>query len=113
MSIYREEAIQTLIESLPKKDFPNSQLAALDALSSLSGHLSASGKSLTEAWLLKLAGFDQPYEDSVKKENLKVNENEPIENMVCSFFFFILQLQNPFDKKKKNSCFYFRTRKRR
>ncbi|KAL7584374.1 putative E3 ubiquitin-protein ligase LIN-1 [Lactuca sativa] len=81
MSIYREEAIQTLIESLPKKDFPNSQLAALDALSSLSGHLSASGKSLTEAWLLKLAGFDQPYEDSVKKENLKVNENEPIENM--------------------------------
>ncbi|CAH1446311.1 unnamed protein product [Lactuca virosa] len=79
--IYREEAIQTLIESLPKKDFPNSQLAALDALSSLSGHLSASGKSLTEAWLLKLAGFDQPYEDSVKKENLKVNEHEPIENM--------------------------------
>ncbi|KAI3750748.1 hypothetical protein L2E82_21540 [Cichorium intybus] len=81
MSIYREEAIQTLIESLHKKDFPNSQLAALDALSSLSGHLSASGKSLTEAWLLKLAGFNQPYEDSMKKENIKENENELMENM--------------------------------
>ncbi|KAL4557528.1 hypothetical protein LXL04_035709 [Taraxacum kok-saghyz] len=75
MSIYREEAIQTLIESLPKKDFPNSQLAALDALLSLSGHLSGSGKSLTEPWLLKLAGFDQMYEDFIKKES----ENEVIE----------------------------------
>ncbi|KAI3757273.1 hypothetical protein L6452_04807 [Arctium lappa] len=79
MSIYREEAIETLIESLQKKDFPNLQLTALDALSSLSGHLSASGTSLTEAWLLKLAGFDQPYEDFVNKENLEVNEKELME----------------------------------
>ncbi|PWA53627.1 E3 ubiquitin-protein ligase LIN-1 [Artemisia annua] len=81
MSIYREEAIETLIESLQKKDFPQSQLTALDALSSLSGHLSALGKSLTEAWLLKLAGFDQPYEDFVNKENLEMNENELTERM--------------------------------
>lgn len=59
MSIYREEVIQTLIESLHKKDFPNSQVAALDALSSLSGHLSASEKSLNKVRLLKFAGFDR------------------------------------------------------
>lgn len=91
MSIYREEAIETLIESLKKKDFPSSQLTALDALSSLSGHISASGKSLTEAWLLKLAGFDQPYEDSVNKENLEMNEKEQIEKMVHAFS--LLQIQ--------------------
>nr|XP_043615658.1 putative E3 ubiquitin-protein ligase LIN-1 [Erigeron canadensis] len=81
MSIYREEAIETLIESLKKKDFPNSQLMALDALSSLSGHLSTSGKSLTEAWLLKLAGFDQPYEDFMTKENMEMSEKELTEKM--------------------------------
>ncbi|XP_071713381.1 putative E3 ubiquitin-protein ligase LIN-1 [Rutidosis leptorrhynchoides] len=81
MSIYREEAIETLIDSLQKKDFPNLQITALDALSSLSGHLSVSGKSLTEAWLLKLAGFDQPYEDFVNKENLETNEKELTDKM--------------------------------
>lgn len=92
MSIYREEAIETLIESLQKKDFPNLQLTALDALSSLSGHLSASGKSLTEAWLLKLAGFDQPYEDFVNKENLETNEKELTEKMVHALYL----LQMPY-----------------
>ncbi|KAJ9553931.1 hypothetical protein OSB04_017976 [Centaurea solstitialis] len=81
MSIYREEAIETLIDALLKKDFPNLQLMALDALSSLSGHLSSSGKCYTEAWLLNLAGFSEPYEAFVKNEKLKTNQNELSETM--------------------------------
>ncbi|KAA8537516.1 hypothetical protein F0562_027124 [Nyssa sinensis] len=81
MSIYREEAIEALIEALRKKDFPNSQIMALDALSSLSGRLTASGKSCTEAWLLKIAGFDQPYNALVKEERVKTHENELTETM--------------------------------
>ncbi|KAA8528755.1 hypothetical protein F0562_036110 [Nyssa sinensis] len=81
MSIYREEAIEALIEALCRKDFPNSQIMALDALSSLSGRLTTSGKSCTEAWLLKTAGFDQPYNALMKAERLKTHENELTETM--------------------------------
>ncbi|XP_027091219.2 putative E3 ubiquitin-protein ligase LIN-1 isoform X2 [Coffea arabica] len=76
MSIYREEAIEALIEALRKKEFPASQIAALDALSSLPGHMNASGKPYTEAWLLKLAGFDQPYNALLKGEKLQTYESE-------------------------------------
>lgn len=82
MSIYREEAIEALVEALHKKDFPHSQIMALDALFSLSGHLTTSGKSYTEAWLLKIAGYDQPYHDLMKSGRLKIYENELTETMV-------------------------------
>ncbi|KAF8410441.1 hypothetical protein HHK36_002970 [Tetracentron sinense] len=81
MSIYREEAIEALIEALRRKDFPISQIMALEAFTSLSGRLTASGKSLTEAWLLKIAGLDQPYDSLMKAARLKVQENESIETM--------------------------------
>ncbi|CAK9178413.1 unnamed protein product [Ilex paraguariensis] len=81
MSIYREEAIEALMEALQKKDFPNSQIMALDALQSLSGRLTATGNSYTEAWLLKIAGFDQPYNALVKTENLKTFETDLTETM--------------------------------
>ncbi|XP_021997634.1 putative E3 ubiquitin-protein ligase LIN-1 isoform X1 [Helianthus annuus] len=70
MSIYREEAIDTLTDMLQKKDFPNLQLMALDALSSLSG------KSYTEAWLLNLAGFNKPYEAFMENEKMKMDQEE-------------------------------------
>ncbi|KAK9059900.1 hypothetical protein SSX86_020604 [Deinandra increscens subsp. villosa] len=70
MSIYREEAVDMLIDTLQKKDFPNLQLMALDALSSLSG------KSYTEAWLLNLAGFTKPYEAFVENEKMKMDHEE-------------------------------------
>ena len=82
MSIYREEAIEALIEALRKKEFPASQIAALDALSSLPGHMNASGKPYTEAWLLKLAGFDQPYNALLKGEKLQTYESEFSETVV-------------------------------
>lgn len=70
MSIYREEAVEALIEALQRKDFPSSQVMALDTLSSLSGHSTASGKPYMECWLLKIAGFDQPYNAMMRGEEM-------------------------------------------
>ncbi|KAK3007668.1 hypothetical protein RJ639_014310 [Escallonia herrerae] len=81
MSIYREEAIEALIDALRKQDFPSSQSMALDALISLSGRLTASGKPCTEAWLLKVAGFDQPYNSLEKAEKLTIHETELTETL--------------------------------
>ncbi|PIA57254.1 hypothetical protein AQUCO_00600175v1 [Aquilegia coerulea] len=78
MSIYREEAIETLIEVLRRKDFPISQLMALDELASVSGRLTASGKSLIEARLLQTAGLDQSYKAFMKTERL-VQNNDSLE----------------------------------
>lgn len=86
MSIYREEAIESLIEALRRKDFPNSQIMALDALSSLLGRLTMSGKSCMEVLLLKSAGFDKPYNALMKAEKLKFYDAELTETMVCPHF---------------------------
>lgn len=71
MSIYKEEAIDALIEALRRKDFSNSQMVAIDTLLSLSKHLTISGESYTEAWLLKIVGFDQPYNALMEAELLR------------------------------------------
>ncbi|KAK4834644.1 hypothetical protein QYF36_026100 [Acer negundo] len=81
MSIYREEAVEALIEALRRKDFPNSQMMALDALLSLSGRFTSSGRSYTEAWLLKIAGFDIPYNALMKVERLSKPEYDLVETM--------------------------------
>ncbi|KAM0014196.1 hypothetical protein Hdeb2414_s0037g00733021 [Helianthus debilis subsp. tardiflorus] len=85
MSIYREEAIDTLTDMLQKKDFPNLQLMALDALSSLSG------KSYTQAWLLNLAGFNKLYEAFKENENmikrrikLHILGNKRVASVLCN-----------------------------
>lgn len=82
MSIYREESIEALIEALRRKDFSNSQMMALDALLSLTGRMTSSGDSSTEAWLLKIAGFDQPYNAMMKAERLRKHDNDLMETMV-------------------------------
>ncbi|KAL6216259.1 hypothetical protein ACLB2K_009482 [Fragaria x ananassa] len=81
MSIYREESIEGLIESLRRKEFSNSQMMALDALLCLTGRITSSGESYTEVWLLKIAGFDQPYNALMKAERLRKNDNDLIETM--------------------------------
>ncbi|KAF6154834.1 hypothetical protein GIB67_033863 [Kingdonia uniflora] len=79
MSIYREEAIEALLEALRKKEFPISQFMALDAFTSLSGRMTSSGKSITEAWLLKTAGLDQPYNNSMKAGRHSDQEDDSME----------------------------------
>ncbi|KAH6823024.1 hypothetical protein C2S53_020427 [Perilla frutescens var. hirtella] len=76
MSIYREEAMEALLEALQRKDFPSSQVMALGTLSSLSGHFSSSRKTYMECWLLKTAGFEQPYNAMMRGEETKTNEAE-------------------------------------
>ncbi|KAK9165179.1 hypothetical protein Scep_000370 [Stephania cephalantha] len=76
MSIYREEALEALIEALRRKDFPTCQRKALDVFESLSGRFTARGDSLTEAWLLHTAGLDRPYDTIMKADKLKVKEDE-------------------------------------
>lgn len=88
MSIYREEAIDILIEALRRKDFSDSQMMALDALLSLSGRLTSSGKSYIEPWLLKTAAFDQPYNALMKAEQLRKDDNDLMETMVCICLVF-------------------------
>lgn len=82
MSMYREEAVEALTEALRRKDFPNSQMMALDAILSLSGRFTSSGKSYTEAWLLKFAGFDLPYNALMKAECLSKPKYDLQETMV-------------------------------
>jgi len=89
MSIYREEAIEILIEALWQKDFSNTQMKALDALLFLIGQVTTSGKSYTEAWLLKIAGFDQPYNALLKAEQLGQYDNDSVETMVWSYVALI------------------------
>ncbi|MED6135898.1 hypothetical protein PIB30_050991 [Stylosanthes scabra] len=81
MSIYREEAVETLIEALWQKDFSNTQIKALDALLYLIGHVTSSGNSYTQAWLLKIAGFDQPYNALMKAEQLGQRDIDLVETM--------------------------------
>lgn len=45
MSIYREEAMDTLISCLRNSDFPAAQIAAAETIVSLQGRFSSSGKS--------------------------------------------------------------------
>ncbi|XP_039069062.1 putative E3 ubiquitin-protein ligase LIN-1 [Hibiscus syriacus] len=83
MSIYREEAIEALIEALQKKEFPNQQMMVLDALLSLPGRITSSGESYIESWLLKVSGFDHPYNALVKADWTETTEGE--EKAVCSW----------------------------
>ncbi|CAI0382690.1 unnamed protein product [Linum tenue] len=81
MSIYREEAVEALIEALQRKDFASSQMMALDAIVSLSGRLTSTGRSYMESWLLKMAGFDKPYNNLMKAERSMKFDNDYAETM--------------------------------
>lgn len=80
MSIYREEAIEAIIDALRRKDSPLAQASALNALASLPGRLTALGKPLMEAWLLKVAGIDKLYDSLVSS---KIEKMMDAETMVC------------------------------
>ncbi|XAR67021.1 Ubiquitin--protein ligase [Bertholletia excelsa] len=77
MSIYREEAIDTLISCLRNTEFPSSQLAASETILSLQGRFSSSGKPLARAFLLKHAGLDKTYKSLMRKDQLgSTGENQ-------------------------------------
>lgn len=61
MSIYREEAVDTLISCLRNADFPGTQLKAAETILALQGRFSSSGRPLARALLLKHTGIRKGY----------------------------------------------------
>lgn len=82
MSIYREEAIDTLISCLKNSDSPAAQIAASDTLSALQGRFSYSGKPLVRKFLLKRAGLDKNYRSTMRKEQIGAVSGNVQETMV-------------------------------
>lgn len=82
MSIYREEALETLITCLRNSEFPASQIAAAETIKSLQGRFTASGKSLTRAILLKRAGIGKSYTNLTRMEQITSNSGEIEDNSV-------------------------------
>ncbi|CAK7337433.1 unnamed protein product [Dovyalis caffra] len=81
MSIYREEAIETLISSLRNSELPAAQIAAAETIVSLQGRFTVSGKSLTQALLLKHAGLEKNYKNLMRMEQLGNLSGEIEENL--------------------------------
>ncbi|KAL7591164.1 hypothetical protein Lser_V15G32972 [Lactuca serriola] len=76
MSIYREEAIDTLISCLKNSDSPAAQIAAAETILALQGRFSSSGKPLVRMYLLKHAGFDKTYRSTIRKAQLSTISGE-------------------------------------
>lgn len=70
MSIYREEAIGTLISCLRNSDYPAAQVAAAKTIVSLQGRFATCGKPLTRAILLKRAGLGKSYVNLTRAEQI-------------------------------------------
>ncbi|KAI3701448.1 hypothetical protein L6452_26532 [Arctium lappa] len=81
MSIYREEAIDTLISCLKNSDSPSAQIAAAETILSLQGRFSSSGKPLVRTYLLKHVGLDKSYRSTMRKEQLSAVSGEVQETM--------------------------------
>lgn len=87
MSIFREEATDTLISCLRNTEFPSAQIAAAETIMSLQGRFTTSGKPLARAFLLKRAGIDKIYKQRVRMDQLSSFSGED-ETLVSFFFFF-------------------------
>ncbi|KAK7319978.1 hypothetical protein RJT34_04707 [Clitoria ternatea] len=70
MSIYREEAIDTLISCLRNTDFPVTQVAAAETIMSLQGSFNFSGKPLIKEVLLKRAGVERNSQSLVQVDQI-------------------------------------------
>ncbi|CAK9172751.1 unnamed protein product [Ilex paraguariensis] len=70
MSIYREEAIDSLISCLRNSDSPAAQIAAAETILALQGRFTYSGKPLARTFLLKRAGLGKHYKSLMRKEQL-------------------------------------------
>lgn len=64
ISMYREEAVDCLIQCLKNTDFPRSQLLAAETIMCLPGKFSSSGRPLARSTLLKLARVKERYRQS-------------------------------------------------
>ncbi|CAM6085489.1 unnamed protein product [Calypogeia fissa] len=73
-SIYREEAVDALVEALNSTDWP-CPVEAANTLIALGGRFSYSGKPMMKAWLLKIAGIDKHYVSLMKEQDSNDNDS--------------------------------------
>ncbi|VAH59282.1 unnamed protein product [Triticum turgidum subsp. durum] len=64
ISMYREEAMDSLVQCLKNSDFPRSQLLAAETIMNFPGKFSSSGRPLARSALLKLARVKERYRQS-------------------------------------------------
>uniref|UniRef100_A0ACD5VR81 Uncharacterized protein n=1 Tax=Avena sativa TaxID=4498 RepID=A0ACD5VR81_AVESA len=68
ISMYREEAMDSLVDCLKNSDFPRSQLLAAETIMNLAGKFSSSGRPLARSTLLKLARVKERYRPPQSQE---------------------------------------------
>ncbi|KAJ7289045.1 hypothetical protein O6H91_Y306000 [Diphasiastrum complanatum] len=81
-SMYRDEAVEALIEALNCKESPATQAEAAETLVALIGHFSSSGKPLTEAFLLRIADLEEgstEYSEAVQSQEYIPDKDIPVE----------------------------------
>lgn len=81
MSMYREEALEALVEGLKSEEFLVCRVSAAETIVSLQGRFSLSGKPLTEALLLKNAGLDKSYNAMMKADQDLDRVEESLESL--------------------------------
>ncbi|XP_062189107.1 putative E3 ubiquitin-protein ligase LIN [Phragmites australis] len=79
ISMYREEAMDILIQCLKNTDFPRSQLLAAETIMSLPGKFSSSGRPLARSALLKLARVKERYRQSQELSIVRADGEDEME----------------------------------
>ncbi|KAL8102427.1 putative E3 ubiquitin-protein ligase LIN-1 [Apium graveolens] len=80
-SIYREEALDTIISCLKNSDFPAAQIAAAETILVLQGRFSYYGNPLARAFLLKRAGLDKTDKSMMIKDHVMITSQNSTETM--------------------------------
>jgi len=76
LSMYREEAVDCLIQCLKNSDFPRSQLLAAETIMCLPGRFSSSGRPLARSTLLRLARVKERHRQSQDLSTVRADAGE-------------------------------------
>ncbi|KAG2586001.1 hypothetical protein PVAP13_5NG002500 [Panicum virgatum] len=76
LSMYREEAVDCLIQCLKNTDFPRSQLLAAETIMCLPGRFSSSGRPLARSTLLRLARVKERHRQSQDLSTVRADAGE-------------------------------------
>lgn len=86
ISMYREEALDCLIQCLKNADFPRCQLLAAETIMCLPGRFSSSGRPLARSTLLKLARVKERYRQSQDLSAARADgEDEMVRRRTASY----------------------------
>lgn len=86
MSIFREEAIDSLVACIRNSDSLGVRVSAVETIVSLQGRFTISGKPLTRPHLLKRAGLGKTYDSLIQIDRLTSSSDEDDDSFVSIFF---------------------------